>query len=221
MSVISYIPIEWDLDTPINVTNLNKMDTAISELTTAVDVSAGDNVVNPTGNELIPMQALNGDALKINYNALATAIIEQYAGSTLVGSEQSIQDAFTQLNTDTLTVTTTTASYASAFTNYNSDTNNAPHFWKVGKVVTMTGIAKPTAQIASGGSATMFTVPEGFRPITDIRQLCQGSNNHIWMIQLTASNGSVVFGRLRNGADATATSGTAEWLPFSVTYICE
>lgn len=99
MSVISYVPIEWDLETPINVTNLDKMDTAISELTTATNVATGENVTTPTGTELIPMQALNGDALKINYNALAKAIVEQYTGSSLGGTEQAIKTIIDSLST--------------------------------------------------------------------------------------------------------------------------
>ena len=161
MSVISYIPIEWDLETPINVTNLDKMDTAISELTTAVNVANGESTINPTGTELIPMQALNGDALKINYNALAKAIIEQYTGSTLIGSAQSVQDAFTAVVAQSATDLATKENIDTNGT-YTTLTSGVYYIKKHGWV-NITAFAQGKT-LAQHTWYTLGTLPTGYRP---------------------------------------------------------
>lgn len=110
-----------------------------------------------------------------------------------------------------------TLSYTSDFTVYDSS-GTLPNVVKTGQTVYVYGCARPTSQIAAGGSATMFNIPTGFKPAGIVRQLCQGSNQKIWLLQIN-QNGSAVFSRLRNGADQAATAGTAEWLPYSVSYI--
>lgn len=213
MARVTYTPIEWDINTPINVTNLDKMDSGISDVATALDMSTGTATTTPASTDIIPMQASNGNALKINYDDLAKAIIEQYTGSSLGGASQSIKTLLDAMNI----VTTTTVNYTSNFTTYL--TGSEPHFVKMGKVVFMYGAAKPTAEIAKSSTAQMFTIPEGFRPCYGIQQLCQGSVRKIWLLSIN-TEGVVTFGRMRNGADAEVT-GTGDWLPFSVTYICQ
>lgn len=166
---------------------------------------------------------------KLDYALLAQAIIENYSGSTLAGSAQSVQDAIsalktaltsaqgsiTSLQSATTGVSTADVSYTASFDNYSTGGN--PHFVKFGRVCMVYGTAKPHATIqGSNDTVEMFSCPTGYAPVGRVLVLQQGSGNRIWL--LTLQNGKGYFSRLRNG-DTAFDAGTSEWLPFNAVYI--
>lgn len=108
----------------------------------------------------------------------------------------------------------------SEFAIYSSDGGSAPACRKDGRLVEVRGIVKPTVDIAGNTDMhTIMTVPTGYRPISPVYTICQGSNNCLWLLRVS-TNGTVDFSRYRNGnTSATAAAGT--WLPFQVTYFTE
>ena len=93
-----------------------------------------------------------------------------------------------------------------------------PHVMRAGRIVTLTGSCKPTANIA--GSATlypMFTLPEKFRPVHPINVVCQGSTYHQWTLQINTA-GVAEFSRYRAGTSYAAASTTA-MLTFHTSWI--
>lgn len=108
----------------------------------------------------------------------------------------------------------------SEFVIYSSDGGSAPACRKDGRLVEVRGIVKPAVDIAgSTDMHTIMTVPAGYRPVSPVYTICQGSNNCTWLLRVS-SNGAVDLSRYRNGnTTATATAGT--WLPFQVTYFTE
>lgn len=93
-----------------------------------------------------------------------------------------------------------------------------PYVMRAGRIVTLTGSCKPTANIA--GSATlypMFTLPEKFRPVHPINVVCQGSTYYQWTLQINTA-GVVEFSRYRAGTSYAAASTTA-MLTFHTSWI--
>lgn len=59
-----------------------------------VDVGSGEEITNPGVNDvMVAFHKSTGALEKIDYNKLAKAIIEQYTGSTIGGSAQSVKTA--------------------------------------------------------------------------------------------------------------------------------
>lgn len=93
-----------------------------------------------------------------------------------------------------------------------------PYVMRAGRIVTLTGSCKPTANIA--GSATlypMFTLPEKFRPVHPINVVCQGSTYYQWTLQINTA-GVVEFSRYRAGTSYAAANTTA-MLTFHTSWI--
>lgn len=184
----------------------------------------------PASGDYVPVSDGNTTS-KLNYALLAQAIVENYEASELGGSEQSVksvidtmaglltqaQSDITALQTALSTPESTTATFASGFTNYSTGTD--PSFYRIGKVVFMCGTAKPTASITGGNTeVSMFTIPSGYRPKQRVTVICQGSGQRTWLLTL-GPNGNAFFSRCRD-QDGFFTVGTSEWLPFNACYIC-
>lgn len=92
-----------------------------------------------------------------------------------------------------------------------------PMLRKVGETVNVTGAVKPTAQVASGGSVLIATLPDGCRPQQEVDILCQGSTNACWNLKIT-TDGKMTAERYRNGATAAAIPTTA-WLTFNAMFM--
>ena len=105
------------------------------------------------------------------------------------------------------------ATLNSGFTQY--DSGSTPQYRKVGKLVEIRGAVKPTSDIASGGSATIFDLPTGCRPSNNIYVLCQGSGKNFWLLTIY-EGGSIVVSRY--GSTANAKCPTGAWLPFHATF---
>ena len=95
-------------------------------------------------------------------------------------------------------------------------TSGSPvQYRKVGKMVEVCGAVKPTSEIASGGTATIGTLPSGYYPSVARHFVCQGSGKATWCLTV-GGNGALSFGRY--GAGANEAAGTSVWLPFNATF---
>ena len=106
------------------------------------------------------------------------------------------------------------------FVLYDTGPASAVRYRKVGGIVEIRGAVKPVAVIAGSNTAsTIFTLPEGYRPDSIIRALCQGSGGYHWMLTVNAA-GAVSFSRYSDGNVFVDTPTTA-WLPFQLTFIAD
>lgn len=84
---------------------------------------------------------------------------------------------------------------ASGWVAYNE--SYTPRVSRVGALVFLDGLAKNTAAQDSGFSATIATLPEWARPVTDAHAIHQGSGRAIWWERVYA-NGALTVARYRN-----------------------
>ena len=107
----------------------------------------------------------------------------------------------------------TTVTVASNFTNYNSSYPLTAH--RVGNVVQIYAILKSTTE-KSDGEYTLFTLPNGYRPIDTIYQVAQGSSVNRWLLKITTGGVATIA---RYGTTSATSIANGAWLPFSVTFI--
>lgn len=97
-------------------------------------------------------------------------------------------------------------------------------FAKVGNIVHIQGVLKPTKsnnKLNSATETTAFNLPEEYRPSQNLNVLCQGSGTNIFNVGVNVS-GNVNIYRYRNSASyASSPPGTSTWLPFNVTYFID
>lgn len=110
------------------------------------------------------------------------------------------------------------ATLTSNFKAYGGSSTNTPQYRKIGKIIYIRGIIAPTAEIASGASKTIFTLPNGYRPTKPIYCLQQGSVKNSWLCAIDTS-GSVSFQRY--GASGYIACPTTAWLPFQVEFTAD
>lgn len=87
-------------------------------------------------------------------------------------------------------------------------------------VVTVTGIVSPASNTNDLGSSTrvdMFTLPEGYRPVSDVVIMCQGTSTDLWVFGVTAS-GAAFASRYRDETGYVTPADTA-WMPFTATFL--
>ena len=113
------------------------------------------------------------------------------------------------------------ATLTSEFTQYGTD--NVAKYRRIGNIVQVTGIIKPTASLTANDTwHTIFTLPEGYAPPNVIINLMQGSGNAMWACAVNA-DGQVRFARYRDLSVTTGggyvSPGTSTWLPFSITFM--
>lgn len=104
-----------------------------------------------------------------------------------------------------------TISLGSQFESYDAD--DPPVYRKVGNLVEISGTVTPTAEIAgSADKYTICTLPAGYRPVTPLGIMCQGSSIYSWFLHISPA-GAVTFSRHRDLAGyKEALPGT--WLGF-------
>lgn len=99
---------------------------------------------------------------------------------------------------------------------YGSD--STCKYRKVGKIVQVCGIVKPTSTFSSGASNPLFTLPEGFRPATYQAYICQGSDVNKWLCSVQ-STGEISLSRY--GTTEKISVSTNAWLPFSIMFLVD
>lgn len=107
------------------------------------------------------------------------------------------------------------ATLDSSFKPYGDTEEVSPEYRRIGKVVEIRGQISPNSAIESGGTATIFTLDEEYRPSKSVFFLCQGSGKNSWLLTIT-NTGDVSFARY--GTSANAQCPTNAWLPFSATF---
>jgi len=106
--------------------------------------------------------------------------------------------------------------FSSAFENYG--TGGHMRYRRVGNTVELRGVCKPTAAIAAGGSATIGTLPAGYRPSDTVYQVCHGSDKNTWLCSINSS-GVITFARY--GSNASAEAGAGIWGTCHVTFLTD
>lgn len=110
-------------------------------------------------------------------------------------------------------------SYNSGWTVYASGNISAITVRKYGRFVTLTGVMKNTAaKTINTGEQTMFTVPEGYRPVQPSKALCNGTDTATWVLTVNA-NGTVTASRYRLHANSYPSVASGSWFPFHIAYI--
>lgn len=92
-----------------------------------------------------------------------------------------------------------------------------PMVYKFGSVVQVVGDVSPKTAVAAGASMTIGTLPPGYRPRSEVTQICQGSTNYTWLFRIY-TDGTVTAARYRSGG-TSAEMPTTAWLVFSATFI--
>lgn len=113
-----------------------------------------------------------------------------------------------------------TGGYGEEFTQYNNENYAKVRYRKIGGVVEIRGVMRPTTTIT--GSTTqheMFQLPDGYRPDSYIYQRCSGNYSHTWLLTISPA-GKVSFSRYGNGATYLDVDTTA-WLPFQITFFVD
>lgn len=106
-----------------------------------------------------------------------------------------------------------TATLTSSFVTYSGQA--APAYRKIGNVVYLRGAIAPAATWNSSTETTIFTLPSGYRPATNMYSLCQGSTMAHWLLIINASNGNVNAQRYGDGTSFNTAVPTSVWMPFS------
>ena len=86
---------------------------------------------------------------------------------------------------------------------------------KIGDIVFLSGVIRPTTNIAAEQYTTMFTLPSNYIPGRELQFVCQGSNVNKWVLSILA-NGECKIQRYGTTSNIAIPSGT--WLPFDVTF---
>ena len=107
------------------------------------------------------------------------------------------------------------AELTNSFKIYGDDNNVVPEYSKDGNFVEIRGQITPKTAITSGGKATIFTLPEGYRPSKTVHCYCQGSSKNSWLLVINAS-GEVGFERY--GADSNIETPVGAWLAFHMIF---
>lgn len=113
-----------------------------------------------------------------------------------------------------------TPTLSSDFVLYATDSNSAVKYRRINKMVEVRGVVKPTSSI--GGSTdnyTIFELPVGFRPSSQVSLVMQGSGHYSWLFSVTSA-GVVRFSRYGAG-DTFHNADTGTWLPFQATFFVD
>lgn len=112
----------------------------------------------------------------------------------------------------------TTAVRGGKFNNYNNLSANAPKYRIMGRIVNVKGVVSPSEEIlANTTQHVICTLPEGYRPPTNIYTTCEGSAGNHWLCAVT-SDGNVTFSRYSAGGSEWKTVTTTTWLPFNIMF---
>ncbi len=100
------------------------------------------------------------------------------------------------------------------FTDYGGSTEC--RYRKIGKCVHIVGTLTATEVIPAGINLNIFfTLPAGYRPMSEVNAICQGSGSNKWLFTIKA-NGECFESRYSNVENVEINPGN--WLPFSVMF---
>lgn len=128
------------------------------------------------------------------------------------GNWGSWRKIITQVDTSWKTITLN-----NLFTYYDNN-SNTPKYKKIGNIVMLAGIITPTQTLDSSTERLIGNLPEGYRPVHEVRVICQGSGMNRWLLSIFA-NGNIMFQRY--GTTAMSNVSAGNWLPFNTTFFTE
>lgn len=109
--------------------------------------------------------------------------------------------------------------------NFNLYSSSEPvRYRKIGNIVNIVGTVSPKSALTinADNRFTIMTLPDGFRPKQIVSQICQGSTQYIWLLQISATSGDVRLGRYRmTNASSYTNCPSGAWLPFNVVFEVE
>lgn len=174
--------------------------------------------VTETNYELLEYKPqINGVELKGNVST-AQLGFPQYTAGTGISLVNNVITATGTAEVETEDTGWLSAELTSSFRDYYDSGDYHPQYRKRDKIVSIRGIVKPRATISSGGTAIIFTLPEGFRPSYEISKVCAGSSKNTWLMYISR-NGNVSLNRY--GTTANASCGTSAYLPFECTFMID
>lgn len=103
----------------------------------------------------------------------------------------------------------------SNFASYSSE--YAPRISRVGALVFLDGMVKNTAELSASFNATVATLPEWARPVTDVHAIQQGSGRAVWWQRITAA-GAVIIHRYRDESGYVGAPEVSQF-PLSLSWI--
>lgn len=112
--------------------------------------------------------------------------------------------------------------FTSDFANYSTATPpaNPLQYRRVGKIVELTGAAKPTRVITgSADTVTICTLPSGYRPAQTVYEICHGSGTDTWLLTISAA-GNVMFSRYERDKSYYDTTANT-WLPIHAVFFTD
>ena len=99
---------------------------------------------------------------------------------------------------------------------YGTGTDWTPYYERRGETIVVSGAVSPKSTVAASGSLTIAQLPTGHRPVQRVAQLCQGSVNAVWLLEI-GTDGTMTASRYQTGGTREA-MGTSTWLPFHVVF---
>lgn len=97
-----------------------------------------------------------------------------------------------------------------------------PRIRRWGPIVHLIGAFTLKTSQSANFNITAATLDQKYRPIIQVNQICQASNEDIWLMQIDDENdddaGTVKIARHRAGSTPTG-ADPGVWLPFNVTYL--
>jgi len=99
------------------------------------------------------------------------------------------------------------------FKKYSDLDINSPKYRRIGNIVELRGVLQAVNKIPANASPTYFlTLPEGYRPSSNIFRICQGSSTNRWLLTIE-HDGRV--GISRYGTTSMIDIAVGAWLPFN------
>ena len=128
----------------------------------SIKESALNAIAALTNSDFVRMVTSAGASRKATLQTIAQHIIENYAGSTLAGSQQSVKSALDALNSNVV---------GGAFTNIATDYTAAVYYQKRSGWVFVRGQGLHT-NLTAGNYTILATLPTGHRPPIEITFSC-------------------------------------------------
>lgn len=97
-------------------------------------------------------------------------------------------------------------------------TNSTARYRKIGKLVEIRGAITPIQEIAANNNTIAFTMPAGYRPSSQVTQICQGSDMSRWALSVMI-NGSVTVSRY--GTTEKINISPSAWLIYHIMYFTD
>ena len=211
----------------IKSTDMNETSFEINHFVTDDEIIAPVDNLSSTST-VSPLSANQGRILDETISTGITGL-----NSSIVSANAEIENIKTQFSKSTeLKTLDLSDSIANYFQGNCVNTDTPLIAYKYGRTVTLTGEIGPSDEFTRDPNVydslsryLITTLPEGFRPIKHIYQLCHGHEesytlNYHWLLTIDPS-GNVYFSHFSAETGKQEAYSGQTWLPLSVTYISD